>query len=374
MGRRLVGWCVGLLLVGGAAYVAQGVLRDPDVGGYPQRIGFERPSDPLPARPGLLAGTLVDNDFGTGRTLAVTPTGRLYELPDGEPALSPSGTVLLTRHWDRHSPLEVYDLSSGESWAIGDLPRRTELGGVRWSTDEQHVLLAAAPLPSRDGGPVVVDLTTEEVTVLPSGSPAGFRAPDQAVTVAVADDGMVATTTDLATGASDTLALRLATAWTGDPDATATASVSPDGERLLLLESSRGHDGVRVFSLGDGRELDAWTFRGWDGCAPTWQGDDPVVPVRFEPGGGPRGWAGAQRLTDDGATSLVAVHPRLQSRCLLLSADALEAGPRWALLGTSTALVTWYAGPALLAGAVLALLVSALLWHRRVRSRGRPAG
>jgi hypothetical protein len=368
MGGRFIGWCVTLLLLGGAAYVAQGALRDPDVGGYPQRIGFERPSDPLPARPGLLAGTLVDNDFGTGRTLAVTPTGRLYELPDGEPALSPSGTVLLTRHWDHDSPLEVYDLSSGESRAIGDLPRRTELGGVRWSPDEQRVLLAASPIPSREGGPVVVDLASEEVVVLPSGSPAGFLTDAEAVTVEV-EATPVATLTDVGSGESHELPLRLDTPWTGDPDRPPVASVSPDGETLMLVEE--GGDGsqvtVRLFSLADGHELAPRPLPGWDGCAPSWRGDDPVLPVRFEPGGGPRGWAGARQLSADGATSLVAVHPRLQSRCLVLAADALEAGPRWALLGTSTALVTWYAARVLLVVVAAGLVVLVVRGLRRRR-------
>ena len=53
------------------------------VDGYPQRIGFDRPSPDLPDRPGALAATLYDNAFGTGRPLGVTSRGGLWELVRG---------------------------------------------------------------------------------------------------------------------------------------------------------------------------------------------------------------------------------------------------------------------------------------------------
>lgn len=372
MDRRVVTGALVVLLLGVAAFVLVGTQRDPDRGGYPQRVGFERPSDPLPARPGPLAATLYDNDFGDGRFLGVTATGRLYELPAGEPALSPSGTVLVTRRWGRSSPLVVRDLVSGATSTVRDLPRRTELddSGVRWSPDEQRVLLPASPLPSRAGGAVVVDLSSGEVSATGGGDPAGFLDDTQVVTV-VAAEQPVAVLTDLGDGSAEQLPLQLASPWTGRLDSPVVASLSSDGELLMLVEDPPGSGGyvVRLFSLADGRQLAAHAVGEWDGCAPSWRGHDPVLPVRTAPSRvHDRRWAEARVLGEDGSSTLAVVHPRLQSRCLVVAERALETGPRWALLGTTTVLVAWYAGPLVLATAVgLGVTVVGVLWWRRRR-------
>lgn len=369
MGRRALAAWLAALLVGAAAWVVGGAVRDRDPGGYPQRIGFERPSQPLPQRPGVLAATFVDNDFGNARGLGVTAGGDLYELP-GDTALSSDGSLLLAQSWTWDGWFEVHDLVTGETWRVDDLPRRLRVGaGVHWSPDGARVLIDSTAHPRHDEGPSVVELDSGETTPLAEGTPAGFLSPSEVVTVTVGDD-LAVTTTHLGTGRSTARPLVATGGWTGDPANRPAASLSPDGRSLLLVEP--GRDAVaRLFSLADGREVWSAEVDDWDGCAPSWRGHDPVLPVRFEPGGGPRGWAGAEQLTGDGATSLVAVHPRLQSRCLVLTSAALEAGPRWALFGTSTALVTWYAGPALLAGAVVIGVV--LLVRRRRRRPGRTA-
>jgi hypothetical protein len=114
-----------------------------------------------------------------------------------------------------------------------------------------------------------------------------------------------------------------------------------------------------MFSLTDGTELAPRAVDHWDGCQPTWLGNDPVLPTRTQA-------ARSERVTADGSQSLVAVHHRLQSSCLQVTADALRAGPHRALFGTSTALWTWYWWQLLLA-ASLALLT--LAW-RLARGQG----
>ena len=80
---------------GSRAPSASAVLEPID--GYPQRIGFERPSPQLPDRPGPLAATMFDNDFGERRELgegvqrgiewALQPTGRAQPLDGRQPRL-----------------------------------------------------------------------------------------------------------------------------------------------------------------------------------------------------------------------------------------------------------------------------------------------
>jgi hypothetical protein len=367
-----------LALVAGSALlvVRHGTADDPDSGGYPQRIGFDRPSDPLPAHSGPLAGTLYDNDFGTGRMLGVSSSGDLWELPTGANVLSPSGSLLLSQGWDEEDRLVVHDLATGDQRVLKDVwPRwpwpQTH---VAWSPDETAVLASFGqrghPAQSHSAA---LDLATGSLTPVGDGEPAGFRSGSEAVTVRkvggrTAPGGIVATTTDLRTGARSDLALQLSGHWRGLPDSGMAPSISPDGRTLLLVEvqdSRPTPNTVRRFSLADGAELDPRHVRDWDGCSATWLGTDPVLSTSSRHGASRI--AAAQRLTADGSRSLVAVHPRLQSHCLQLTAAALEAGPRWSLFGTSTALWTWYWLPTLIA-AVLLLLVL-LLVARAVRRR-----
>jgi hypothetical protein len=377
--RRLGGSALVVALGVGSLslYVAHGKANDPETGGYPQRIGFERPSDRLPDRPGPLAATLYDNDFGTGRDLGVAATGRLWELPSGTNALSPSGTLLLTQPGERPDRLAVHDLSTGRRWVLrGTRPGWP--GGptrVSWAQDESAVLadFAGVGRPGRRRA-AVLDVTSGALTDVPGGEPAGFRSPAEPVTVREVGGpgtvgGIVATTTDLDTGATRELPLRLAGRWLGAPDAELVASIAPDGRTILLVEAGERSGAVRVrlFSLADGTELAPRSVSGWDGCSPSWRGQDPVLPTTSQPGGpGSARRAGAALLTEDGSTSLVAVHPRLQSACLQLAAHALTTGPRWALFGTWTAEWTWYWLPGLIVVALVLLgLVMVVTTARR---------
>lgn len=165
------------------------------------------------------------------------------------------------------------------------------------------------------------------------------------------------------TGAVERLALRPHGPWRGRSDAHPGASVSPDGRTLLLVEAGRVSTPdvtVRRFSLDDGRELDAREVADWDSCDPTWSGADPVVPTRTDT-------AHSVPLGADGQRSLVAVHHRMQSSCLVLAADAVAAGPHPSFLGTRDALWTWYWRELLLllTTALTAMVLAVLLARRR---------
>jgi hypothetical protein len=376
---------VAVILAGSALLVVRhGRANDPATGGYPQRIDFERPSDRLPDRPGPLAATLYDNDFGSARYLGVTATGRLYELPSGTSSLSPSGRLLLTLPWSGGRRLGLHDLSTGDQWVLRTvLPARPYDARVSWSQDESAVLgeFARAAHPRRRD-PAVLDIRSGALTEVGSGEPAGFRSPSKPVTLrrvggSSAPGGIVATTTDLDTGATRDLPLSLDHSWLGSPNYPLVASVAPDGRTLLLVEDSgdRSRDTtVRLFSLADGTELAPRSVRNWDGCSPSWRDQDPVLPTTAQPGGpGSSRTAGAALLTGDGSTPLVAVHFRLQATCLQLTADALAAGSRWALFGTSTAMWTWYWFPGLIVLALVLLGSSALFLALRRGWRGLPA-
>jgi hypothetical protein len=178
---------------------------------------------------------------------------------------------------------------------------------------------------------------------------------------ATAVGGITMTTTDLVSGETRTLPLRLATPWGGAADGKLVASVSPDAATLLLVEVAEHQfpgATLRRFSLVDGSELTPRSIRDRDGCPPVWLGDDPVLPTESPQ-------AGSELVSAAGSRPLVAVHHRLQSSCLQLTADALEAGPHRALLGTWTYVWTWYWWQ-LLVAASLALLAAALLAWRRL--------
>jgi hypothetical protein len=359
-----------------AAIVWHGHATDPDTGGYPQRIGFDRPSDRLPDRTDPLAGTLYDNNFGNGRNLGVTATGRLWQLPDGENLLSPSGARLLTRSWEGKNSVMLRDLSTGERRTVPgdvDISSTSEVSAF-WSADETAVFTSfhidGRPRHVR---PAVLDLTTGALEPVGTGTPAGFLSPTRVVTLTVtpgrarasmeSGGAIVATITDLDTGQATELPLRLAEPWSSSSSGL-VASVAPDGESMILLDSPDQrlpHEvTVRRFSLTDGAELLPRTVDDWDGCTPTWRGNDPVIPTQAEVARNSVA-ARAELLTTDTTRSLVAVHPRLQSRCLQLTAAALDAGPRWALFGSWTTLLAFYPIPSLILALLLAMVVYRLI-------------
>ena len=218
-------------LLAGTAFVIGFVTRDTGppsasddrapVDGFAQRIGFERPSPRLPDRPGPLAATMYDNDFGNGRWLGVTSRGQLWELPAGANVLSPDGRLLLTGQRSGHlSRLMVHDLSTGNLRVFDDIEQpfygggravryRLDPNGVaHWAPDGSAVLAGFA---ERGQGarahPRVLDVASGVLAEVVDGEPAGFRTPSQAITVhkvggGNAEGGIVATTTDLRTGTS----------------------------------------------------------------------------------------------------------------------------------------------------------------------------
>lgn len=353
------------------------------VQGYPQRIGFERPSPRLPERPGPLAATMYDNAFGTGRELGVTADGGLWELTPGVNVLSYDGRLLLSRRAGGFAgPLQVRDLATGERRGFDDIGETfdTTLGRrfrylldstapVHWSTNGSAILTKLGEAPQRNRSrPMALDVDSGKVVAVRGEEPAGFRSPTQVVTVSKRAEGgrthVTATTTELETGVRRALRLRLTSPWRGDPDDRLHASTSPDGSMLLLIEVAGGADAgatLRMFSLSDGRELSPRSVRGWDRCTPTWLGNDPVVPTESHP-------ARSELVTQSGSRSLVAVQPRLQSSCLQLTPAALEAGPVRALFGTWGYSWTWYWWQLLLGGSLALFALAAFLWFRQERS------
>ena len=350
--------------------------------GYPQRIGFQRPSPKLPDRPGPLAATMEDNNFGELRVLGVTSRGRLWELPGWVNALSQDGRLLLTAESSTGSGrLAVHDLSSGDRRVFDGIGRSFEsqephvldpYAPVYWSQDGSAILsrFGDSPHPDRSK-PSVLDVASGVLTALPGDQPAGFlQSPSEAVTVTLlvdnkAAEGIVVTTTDVETGKTHDLPLNLDGPWTGDPENNLGASVSPDGSTLLLVEVAEdgsSEDSLRLFSLTDGSELQSRNIRDWDGCSPAWLDDDPVLPTKDQA-------AGSALVTADGSRSLVAVHHRLQSSCLQLTAAALSAGPHRALFGTWTYLWTWYWWQLLLVGSLALFAFAWVLWRRQQRYR-----
>ena len=374
--------------LGGAPTVRPAGHSVASVDGYPQRIGFERSPAPLPDRPGPLAATFYDNDFGNGFDVAVTSHGDLWKLDRGPNVLSPDGTRLLQlQSKEHHARLVVHDLNDGTRRVFGDIfyldashdpTARYSLSDqapVYWAPDGSSVLgsIGEHPHPSRVR-PMVLDLASGGLKTVAGGVPAGFRSAEQPGTVrkvggARASGGIVATTTDLRTGESNDLPLGLDLPWRGRPDSPLTASVSADGATLLLVEMRRGaysHATLRMFSMADGHEEPTRHLSPLDrgSCQAGWLGSDPVLPTKSQ--GKP---AGSVLVTAHGSRALVAVHPRLQSFCVQWAEGALAAGPVWTLFGTWPYLWTWYWWELLLAACVP--LAGLLLAWRAVRSRGR---
>ena len=384
-------------LLGGAVAVA-GAVSGPGrslpsasealepVDGFPQRIDFERPSPKLPDRPGPLAATMDDNDFGNRRPLGVTSAGALWELGPGVNSLSPDGRLLLTRQSrGRASGLVVHDLTTGNRLVfdnIGDPSDSRDRrdyryvldsnAPVHWSPDGSAILtkLDARPREIRARSSVV-DVASGQVTAVPGDEPAGFRSLREVVTVSKeggrdAVEGIVVTMTDLETGGTKTLPLRLDGPWIGPPGWWLSPSVSPGRSTLLLVEASgtgqRPDATLRLFSLADGGELPPRTVGDWDRCEASWLGQDPVIPTK-------PAQASSELVTADESRSLVAVHHRMQSSCLQITPAALSAGPNTALFGTSTAIWTWYWWQLLLALSLALLGAAGWLGHRQ-RSRG----
>lgn len=358
------------------------------IDGYPQRIGFERPSARLPARPGPLAATLFDNAFGTSRYLGVTSRGQLYELPVGPNVLSPDGSLLLTTEVDGdESMLAVHDLTTGDVRVFDDIgqsllsseirvaPYRLDsLSPVHWSPDGSLVLARfRGGGKGTEGHARLLDVTSGALTDIGAGTPAGFLPSGAAVIVsAKASGGVVVTTVDAPTGATSRTSLQLAGPWRAESGARPGAGVSPDG--MLVLVDTAGQGGgaaLRLFSLPGGTELPARRISRWDGCTPSWLDGDPVLPTATRGYGGSLS-AGAELVTTSGSRPLVAVHHRMQSSCLQLTADALRAGPHRSFLGTSTALWTWYWWQLLLVGSLTSIVLGLVARHV-VRERRRRA-
>ncbi|MCB0908619.1 MAG: hypothetical protein KDB63_16050 [Nocardioidaceae bacterium] len=367
MRRRLAlgGWLAAVLLlaaslVPGVAPRLAGLL--PDDGGFPQRTGFIRGAPMLPDKPGPLAAIVGDNNFGAGSLEAVTSTGRAFTLPaSADGTLSPDGRLLVTPGSRR---IVVRDLSSGETREVSTT-RSVRSAGI-WRGDGGQLLVWLSG--TRHGFVAVLDVGTGRLAASTvTGRPVGFLKDGTLVAVRTTSAGIQVVTLDQALTVLATVDLSPVDGWaSGGPN---DSGVTPDG---LLLTREGPDDGrilLRTFSVTDGSEagristeIDAEEVS--YGCPMGWRGNDPVLITKSY-----GSQAKALQIHPDGSTTqLMAIHHRMQSYCVTFAAEALEAGPRWALLGTNDDVWTWYWRPLLL---VLLLTAGPLTWSMLSRRRRR---
>lgn len=390
-GRRLLRAAWALAVVGLLVSFVPGAaprltwLPGPAEGGFPERVGFVRDSPALPAAPGPLVMVVDDNNFGVGAWEALDASGRWWRGGDEWPALlADDGTRLVLVSEGRRSQDTTYavrDLVSGTTTPLPqrDLRLAAVAAGVprkwvhvnapvAWSPDGSMLLVPLGRNASNSRAAALVDPARGEVRPLPlAGRPFGFLSDGRAAALRVsgpADAPVVALSfvgPDEPRAAS--VRLRPAIPWTGDA---LTATVSPGG-KLLLVERVQGEDEVvRWFDPVTGAERRSETLRLDGVCAIGWAGDQPVFS------GGDRGFGyqvRVRQLTTGGLTDLVAVHHRMQSQCVTITAAALAEGPTPMVMGTAAWTWTWYWRQLALA-ALLGLAVVAWVWQARKHRRG----
>lgn len=337
--------------------------------GYPQRLGFVRPAPALPEKPGPLAAVVRDNNFGNSIYLVAEQRGKLWDsgYTMTAPALSPDGTRLLGLLDGDQPTMQLHDLTTGQVREFDVMPPlrgNINLLEPRWSPDGTLVLLTVDR--GRWEQTLLVDVRAGDVAILARRAlGAGWLSADEVVLVhpATKRHDLVALDVEvrsLRTGTSRRTSLVPEVPWGADTSISANVSLSPAG-RLLVMEGGTKQTPSPVALFFDpltGRQLEAREVADATGCTIAWRGEDPVVPTKRQ--GEP---AGSVVVTSAGLRPLIAIHPRQQSFCITLAADAITGRPTPALFGTSGAWWTWYARPL---GAVgLVLLGGALLVRRR---------
>ncbi|MEV4411149.1 hypothetical protein [Catellatospora sp. NPDC049609] len=362
----------------------------PGVTGHPTRIEDPWLLDDLPDRPGPAAALLSvvgrDNAIGWRVVAASGHSWRLsrhYSAGGDRPTLSPDGRYLAYRT-EKGWPYVIHDLVEGRRIVFRHQPAPGQDGTsylvsgespTYWSPDGTRLLVPAFSFEAQDGVLVLDVDGTERFTPAPGeagGSPnaapwlsAGWaddrtpawvrlsRTQDRAgreVTVQL---------TDLAGARVRSLALRPATPWQGDFPEQWTATVSPDGRELLVLDDvSGGAVLARRFAMADGAELGTGVrVDGSPRCGTSWVGSTPAIAVAVP--NGSRGGASTALLEPAGPRRVVAVDPALDSRCLVWAADALAGEARRGLFGMDAWALTWR-WRELLVGALAMAVLAAL--------------
>ncbi|MEU8263125.1 hypothetical protein AB0C02_21140 [Micromonospora sp. NPDC048999] len=319
-------------------------------------------------------------------------TGRRWRLPapptgyDNYPAISRDGRRIGYLRGD-HGPYVIHDLVTGtrtEITAVGGRggPSITtpyvveEQSPSFWSPDgrwlAQHGVQRDEPW-----GAVVLGVDGS-VTFVRNGEGDGYKGflagwvnTDELLWVKMSRSGdtpsvpdLVATVTGLDGQPRRTITLNRSSPWLGESFAGQwTATVSPDGRELLIVEQDDFAGIVRRFSLLDGHET-AGPAAVPDlnmPCAAGWAGSTPAVPIYDDV-------ATTAVLRDGEPRTLVAVEPEVGAKCFLWAADALSGKAHGGLLlGTSTAWWTWWLREA----AAASLLVGGGGWAVRRWRRSR---
>lgn len=301
---------------------------DLGVGGYPARVLKPWISRDLPPAPGPMAMVYVRTDSwwvadAEGHTWRVPQEGDASVYP---PALSADGRML--GYLADDATYLVRDLVSGEQTVFdsirGGSGEQSEEGSDLaphlpgfWSPDGTRLVLPVAMYePRTDDNMVVLDVDGSVTSLRALGSPAGWVDADTFAVIEnqSAYDGKAPA--ELRLIGLDGTVERKARLEVGRDRAAFLGpySVDPEAVRLAALDD----DGrITVFSLLDGSRISQTPGDAHAGCAPSWQGSEPVVfPATL----------GRSLVTASGET-VVEFDERLGAGCGMAASQAL-AGSR----------------------------------------------
>lgn len=371
---------------------------DDAVSGYPRRVAGRQPDRELPATPGAMAAVLavgdgwyVMNSRGMRWRLPVTDVG-----PD-RPVLSRDGRMLGyplgDASWgDEGARYVLHDLVTGRRVEFLLTPSQRikadfghtvgELPGF-WSPDGRRLVVWGGPPDRYRGAALVLDATSGAATAVRlEAMPVGWSSAERIVWLRWdgtknADTNPLPPYELIETDIAGRPIRSVPLAETGGyvdlwqrPEQW-SAAVSADGKSLALIDRNPSKNAVRQFDLTTGAEAGPATPVDDDvarPCGLTW-GKVPALVWRSDDG-----VVRTELLTAAHPTTVSVVSPRLDPSCMTWASNALDGAARGGgLLGTSTAMWTWWWREWLAASlAVIAVVLMLRQLRTRVRRR-RPA-
>jgi hypothetical protein len=319
---------------------------------------------------------------------AVSETGHRWRLPmrrngdDSYPTVSPDGRRIGYLA-DDGGPYVIHDLVTGKRIEFAEVGGGVNMVHTRyfvsgqtpsfWSPDGTRLLLSGGLRPAVDNGALVLGVGGSVVHV-PSGAgmAAGWVGVDRLLWLTwpveqqdLNDPGadVVARVTRLDGEPIRTVTLRPSSPWQGTLMGQWTATASPDGTQILVLDAGPFDTAlVRRFSLADGTESadPVQVSRLAVPCGAGWAGSAPAIPVMDGTGN-----ATTAVLKEGQVRPVAVVEPGLGSRCLVWAANALKGHARGGLLGMSTAWWTWWWRELFALVLVASGVWMAVRWRRR---------